>query len=200
MPGPRAWACALLAATVEACQLWPAQPAPAAWRSQAHAWERTTHWEANGRFAVRYGSTSEQGTLTWQQQGTHYTLLLSSPWAQGGIALEVSPRGAQLRSADGQRRYADDPEALLTQYIGWPLPVTALGYWLRALPQPGHSYRAHWDAQDRLQHLSQAGWEITYTRYAADTLRPDKLVLTHADLEARIVLDEWAVPTPQPYP
>jgi len=186
------WAGVTLVALCSACQVWQVQPA--AWQANRDAWGALPEWQASGRFALRYGDTNEQGVLVWRQQGPRYTLLITSPWAQGGVQLEASPQGAQLRTEDGQLRYGDDADALLAQYVGWQLPVSALGYWLRALPQPNAHFQGRWDAHGRLTHLHQHGWDIAYTRYDAGGTRPTKLVLTRTDLEARLVIDEWAAP------
>lgn len=192
-PWTRAAALWVLAA-LSGCQTWPVQTAPTPWQNYRQSWTGVNSWEAGGRFALRLGKESGQGLLSWRQNGPEYVLLLTSPWAQGGVQLEVNAQGARLKTADGQTFSGDDPEALLLQQTGMRLPVASLGDWLRALPAPGQYYRAQWDDQGQLQQLSQWGWIIRYQRYSEPEHLPVKFTLAHDDIEARLVIDTWNAP------
>lgn len=126
-----------------------------------------------GRFSVRYveaGSQAEkglQGNFRWHEAPGRTTIDLSSPLGNIIARIQVSPAGAVLETASGERREAADVDALTQEGLGWRLPVAGLRYWLRGEPAPGSTPAIERGAGGRPKTLEQDGWRIEYLDYAA---------------------------------
>lgn len=152
-------------------------------------------FEVAGRFSLRVQTPGEagrsaSGRLSWLHRQQRDHVLLASPLGQGVAELVLGER-AELILADGQRRVADDADALLAAATGYALPVSRLADWL--LGEPGPDGRLTRDAQGRPLRLLAAGWQIDYA-YAdedADAL-PIRLLIERAgELELRLRLETW---------
>ncbi len=104
-----------------------------------------------------------------------------------------------LRTSANDVYRAVDPETLLTDRLGWSVPVKGMRYWLTGLddpygPPPEHSL----DVAGRLEHLSQSGWAIDYERYEDDEplALPTKLKLRNQHLALRVVVNRWELDQP----
>ena len=84
--------------------------------------------------------------------------------------------------------------AQLQDRLGFDLPLEQLRYWLLGIPDPSSTFELSRNAQDRIMHLVQLGWNIDYDRYVPDNgdLMPARLVLSRADARVRIAVDRWA--------
>jgi outer membrane lipoprotein LolB len=79
--------------------------------------------------------------------------------------------------------------------LGFELPIEHLKFWLLGVPDPHGEFELTRNAQDRAQHLSQAGWSIDYDRYqaASGDVLPGRVVLVRDDVRVRIVADRWTL-------
>lgn len=103
-------------------------------------------WQASGRvgFCCVDGDGA-QGRFRWRQDGLAWQLVLSGPFGSGRTL--VSGIGEQWRAPQDMQL----PEGL---------PVDSLQYWLRGLPDPGHSHRATDGG------FVQRGWTLQYSDHA----------------------------------
>ena len=104
----------------------------------------------------------------------------------------MTPAGLSLNGAP--------PSAEVTQKLeerlGFELPLDNLRFWLLGIPNPAAPFDLTRNAQDRVQHLAQAGWSIDYDQYrpAGGDVLPARVVLSRADARVRIVVDRWQIP------
>jgi outer membrane lipoprotein LolB len=86
-------------------------------------------------------------------------------------------------------------ETLMQQVLGWQLPLSGLVHWVTALPSPDGESRIEREANGQVSLLLQQGWEISYSRYAADTpdALPLRLKLQREGMEVLLLIDEWEV-------
>ena len=84
-------------------------------------------------------------------------------------------------------------KAALSVELGWEIPLTSLGYWVRALPDPTMQAEQFFEPSGRLGRLQQDGWDINYNRYQAvdGVAWPAKLRLQRDDIAVRLVIDQW---------
>jgi len=187
------WSCLLF---VTACAVQPPIPEPAAeaaWLLHRSSVEVLTHWQVNGRVAVRAEDDGWNANFDWQQQGDEYRIRLRGPFGQGAVELHGNSEGVWLKRADQPAVFAVDPETLLLRETGWRLPVSGLGSWLRGLPLDGVDSHYQWDEQGRLSHIEQNGWQIDYSRYQQSGAfdLPVRLRLERDSLQVRFVIDGW---------
>lgn len=170
-----------------------------AWQEHRERVAAVEQWSLVGRVAVRRGDEGWSAQLRWRQRGARYDLRLSAPLGQGGVRLEGGPDGVVVRTSRGDRYAAEQAGPLLARWIGGDVPVEALRYWVRGLPQPGVPVTRSIDAQGRLIELHQRGWSVEYDDYteAGDVALPRKLTVRDDELRVRLVIDRWSLDDPQ---
>lgn len=146
----------------------------------------------DGRFALLVfdraldrNTDSVQGNFRWLSQYEKVTLDLSSPLGQVLARVEVVPGYASMTRSNGEYLEASNPDALVAQVLGSPIPVTGLKYWIYGKPMPNYSLEsAEYDEQQRLTRFLQAGWRVTASEY--DARGPKRLALVRTESNQRI--------------
>lgn len=175
--------------------LKPVSDPQAAWQKHSQWLEQITHWDIQGRIALRSYDQAVNANLHWKQDGDHYAIELTGPLGQGGVSLNGAPGAARLISGEIDE-VAADAQALLFAHTGYVLPLEALKYWIRGLPQPGGGDQQTLDDQGRLAQLQQSHWKVrfrAYTTYGSHTL-PQKVFVDNHLLSVRVVIDQWLLP------
>ena len=160
--------------------------------------ERTT-WQdfsLTARFALtsrQPGETEQKagGRLDWRHQNEEDEILIANPIGIGLARLDSRPGEARLETGDGRRFVANDPEQLLLDVLGQPLPVRQLPHWL--LGRAGADGQLERDPQGRPNRLEEAGWRIDYSYddEAAGSL-PSRLHLRQGErIDLRLRIEEW---------
>ncbi|MGA2399611.1 MAG: lipoprotein insertase outer membrane protein LolB [Steroidobacteraceae bacterium] len=184
-------ASALLLAGCATARLRPTAPL-VPWNERATALEHARTWQLDGRAAAALGQQGWQASLDWRQKGSVSELHLAGPFGVGALALSMSPEGLSLNGAPPTPAVTAQLEARL----GFELPLEYLRFWLLGIPNPDAPFEITRNAQDRAQHLSQAGWSIDYDQYRpeGDDELPARMVLSKAGARVRIAVDRWEVP------
>ncbi len=155
------------------------------------------HWSCWARIAIRLQREGFSASLHWWQRQEDYALRLIAPLGRGTFELNGDQDGVSLRTADDGVLYAKDAESLMQAHLGWHVPVSALGYWIRGLTQPDVPVASFiLDEQGRMRELSQSGWRVSYKSYL-DKDRyalPGKLSLHKGELELRLAIRQWELP------
>lgn len=146
----------------------------------------------NGRVAVKQGEQRESAGVRWVHRADEDEILLLAPLGQTVARIHRDADAVTL-DASGSHYVAQDMEALMQEVLGWQLPLSGLRYWVTALPVPDDEVDIEHDAKGQVSVLRQQDWEITYTRYAADTpdALPLRLNLKRDGVEVMLLIDEW---------
>lgn len=143
-----------------------------------------------GRFAIAVAHAdgkqeAVQGGFAWRDDGIRYRLDLTSPLGSTEARVDGEPGLAVLARADGSRMQAADPDALVEEAVGSPVPVNGLRHWLRGrLPDDARPEGLQRDEAGRPQAFTQDGWQVRLSRY--DAQGPLLLVLQRDDPQRRI--------------
>lgn len=181
-----------------ACQTAPLRhtgPADMAAWQQRQARLATLHeWRVVGRVGARAGDDGGSGSLIWWQQGQHLELRFSGPFGAG--ATRISGEDGTLTVDNGDERgpvVLYNPEAELTRYFGWPMPVKDMRYWMLGLPAPGETTAQQVDAHGRLRRLEQDGWHVDYQDYSivGSIAMPRRLVAERGDVRIKLLVEHW---------
>jgi outer membrane lipoprotein LolB len=167
----------------------PAGPALVPWDQRVTALDRAASWELSGRAAVAIGEQGWQANLDWRQSGGESDLHLAGPFNVGALSIKVTPAGVSVNDAPPSAAMVEQLQARL----GFELPLDNLRYWLLGIPNPAVPFELTRNAEDRAQHLAQAGWDIDYDKYlpsGSDAL-PARLTLSRADARVRVIVDRW---------
>jgi outer membrane lipoprotein LolB len=166
------------------------------WQLRRAAMHDLAVWQVDGRTAI----SSEQGSgklaLHWRQDGKRFDISLMNFLGQQQARLQgINGGQTRLLRPSSPPLVADNEDDLMQEALGWSIPLTGLRFWVLGLPQPGAGMRKALDGQGRPLWLEQDGWHIDYTAYQdVDGFSlPRKLRLRHADLSARLVLDQWSL-------
>lgn len=151
----------------------------------------TDGWQFSGNMAIRNADKATSFRLTWEQRGEAYSIELAGPLGQGKVSISGQPGRVSLRQG-GQETSAASLEALATEQLRMPLPLSHLGYWVRAMPSPHAHFEVKFNAAGQLAMLSQAGWEITITDYFTDAEElPRRLTFENGNSHGKLVIRQW---------
>ncbi|MBI5450914.1 MAG: outer membrane lipoprotein LolB [Gammaproteobacteria bacterium] len=149
-------------------------------------------WRLTGRMTLGDGRETWHLGVDWLQHGEYYQLLLlTAPLGRKVAEARGDLRRMELALPDQPAPLLGEPEQVLQQYLGWPLPLAELRYWLRGLPAPGSEAAGlARDPSGRVIHFVQRGWSADY-RWPAGAAVPDRLFLQSGPLQMRLVVDRW---------
>ena len=191
--------CALLAAMVlSACATLPSGTDGRDLAQRRETLASVASWEMRGRLVVDTGERAVQGRFNWRQDDD--ALELTVRGLLGAGSLQVAGRADALTvTARGETRTLTDPEAELSELVGWWLPIASLPHWLLGFPDPGFRAATEPGADGTLSALDQRLWQVAYPTYQlgtvagnADTvLVPRRIDLTHGELALRLTIDDW---------
>lgn len=170
----------------------------AAWLSHNKKLAQLEAWNIDGRISLRLNEEAWHATLLWQQIDQAYHIRLFGPFGAGAIQLDGSPQTVIL-TQDGEQIHSQDPEQLLSQRLGWYVPINGLRYWAVGQKIPDKSAKLDLDQFGQLANLEQDGWKIRYRRYVMvdGYLLPSKIFMDNKGLDIRIVIDRWQITGPK---
>ena len=168
-PRGKAAAIAALVLLLTACATAPRQPATdsnTGWRRQQQQLGTLTVWQLAGRMSVQLESEGWSASLYWWQDNDKYRLRIVAPLGRGAVEIAGDHETVSLHTADNRILRDGDIAVMMRENLGWEVPVDALVYWIRGLPQPGTpAENLQLDESGRLSAVDQAGWNIRYDRY-----------------------------------
>jgi outer membrane lipoprotein LolB len=133
-------------------------------------------------------------SLYWQENPEQFQIQIVAPLAQGSLEITGDDNTVRINTDDGQSYQQDEVELMMLQNFGWRVPVAAMRYWVKGMPDS----RADIKEQDidelgRLTRLTQSGWAIsyqTYTRVNGHQL-PTRIDLQRNEVNIRMIINYW---------
>ncbi|WP_163832455.1 lipoprotein insertase outer membrane protein LolB [Spartinivicinus ruber] len=165
----------------------------ASWKKHLAYINSVQQWQLNGKLGIRTPDDSNSAYIDWQQQDKKYMILLSGPLGQSIAKLNGEPGHVELNTADRGRYFANTPEQLMRNELGWNLPVSNLKFWIRGIPAPQGNQTISLNPQGLLAKLKQADWTIHYDRYqqVGETWLPGKVRFFSKQLKLTFVIKDW---------
>jgi len=154
-------------------------------------------WELAGRISVQMENEGWSASLFWQQTDGEYKLRIIAPFGRGTVEINGNTESVSLRTTENQIFTDEDVGLLLRENLGWEIPVSALVYWIRGLPEPGFSIETlALDSMGRIINLSQSDWNIKYERYTHSQGYdvPARITLQREGLQLRMNINRWDIP------
>ena len=172
-------------------------PAVTHWQTyQDHA-TAITHWRMSAKIALRWRGGAENASLNWSQNNGHSEVDLSGPFGAGAVRITQQGDALEVERGGEHSVYDSSTPETLAAATGWPIPVNALPFWLRGLPDPDQALDRLALQDGRAQEIHQGGWTISYSAYTAVGAGslPETLRVTHAadDISLRLVNARWAL-------
>lgn len=165
---------------------------------QQHA--QRPKWQFSGKVGIRSPQVNESANLVWSYADQSNQVRMFGPLGAGAIKLDFDRYGVQLSDRQGLLHRGNSAEQLLTEIVGWPIPIDALNYWLFGLPSPAQAYEYQLNEDGQLSSLRQLGWTIDYTAHQAyppeqdvfaRKLRAQKELSSGQQLTVKIVTKSW---------
>lgn len=165
------------------------------------------NWQASGRMAIKDGDRGISVNFDWINQGDRFELRLRT--SGGRWVMLVQPGYAELEGTRIGRLEASSAEPLTEQALGWPVPVSLLKSWMRALPAP-EGARLRFANDGSVLGISHEDWRISYQKYAQftpemntetqwqtglqqDVLLPTRLDATKGQYAIKVLISDWTL-------
>ncbi|HUX91237.1 MAG TPA: lipoprotein insertase outer membrane protein LolB [Gallionellaceae bacterium] len=162
--------------------------------SQRPAQPELASYAFSGRVATRHNGERTSASVRWTHRGMEDEILLLAPLGQTMARIFSDAQGVLLE-ASGKKYFEQDAETLTERVLGWHLPLSGMRYWVLALPAAGTEAIIERSENGQVSMLRQDGWEIHYTRYAAETADslPLRLTMQRDGMEMQLLIDEWEI-------
>lgn len=182
------------------CAAQPSRPVlpplllAADWPTRRAQLQSREDFELRGRVAAAAGEQGFSAGLHWLQDSARGVIRLDGPLGVGGLVIEVDGESLQLATSRGER--LDDAAARreLERQLGFELPLSALRYWVRGVPQPGvPAQEAVAVSAPQLETLEQSGWRVTYGEYSSGDMAgwPRRLVVEREGARLKLLIERW---------
>jgi outer membrane lipoprotein LolB len=152
-----------------------------------------TSWQYSAKVGLSINGKAEQANLDWVFHDQSNQIRLFGPLGSGTVKLEFDQFGAQITDNKGRVYIGNaaegrDAQQLLTEVVGWPIPVNALAFWLFVLPAPEAAFEYQLDQVGQVTALRQLGWRISYADYRdyGGQLLPRKITAFKSFADARL--------------
>ena len=124
-------------------------------------------WRLSAKVGLSIDGKAEQANLVWRRvpqlsSPRNNEISLFGPFGSGAVQLAYGERTVVLTDSKAKQYWGEDAQQLLTEIVGWPLPLDALGFWLFAQPAPDMVYRYQIAEDDKLSAIQQANWRIEF--------------------------------------
>lgn len=192
----------VLMATVSVCFLAacavPKHMSPTGALVSPEQWFKSqSHWRMQGRIALSDGESGGQLSMAWRQSDGVTSIDLRSGLGGRWWRLAYDEMGARLEGSEQAMWSASEPEELVYEATGWPMPISAFGDWIKGLPSPDDQ-ALEFDQAGRLVGLEYDGWTVELGGYEASwaddgqsVVLPSRFEFERAPHRVRVVLNRW---------
>jgi outer membrane lipoprotein LolB len=158
------------------------------------------HWQARGKVAYSLPQDGGSANLIWDQAGNQSELNLSGPLGAGSTRVRNDGPLISVRRDGIERRYPADAAPWLPSGTLMPIPLTAIHYWLRGIPDPERPVDELSTEGGLARTIRQEGWLVVVDEYHADAPAPlpKRLRIEAAEvgLSLRTYLRQWDLAEP----
>jgi len=167
------------------------------WPSISKALLEQSSWRLMGKVGIRTPEESVTAAIhNWTQVDDIYKIELSSTFfGIGASSISGNAYLIELIQSGEEPIISDQPNLLIEEALGIPLPVTFLPYWIKALPVPETVYETTLNEQGLPASMTQLGWQIEFSKYSLiDTLPlPGKIKLRSEHSSITLAIKEWSL-------
>jgi outer membrane lipoprotein LolB len=171
----------------------PKSVAPVDWEQRLPALQAIARFDLEGRIAASNGKDGFSAGLRWQQTNDTAKLDLSAPLGFGAAHIEETAGDLKITTSQGVTLEHAAASQELAATLGFEPPLPSLRYWVLGASDPNFRSEESIDAQQRLSHLEQDGWQVEYTEYTlvGQQWLPRRLTVTRQSLHLKLVIDNW---------
>lgn len=166
-----------------------AAPNPAYLEKIAHI----SRFAITGRIAILTQQKGFSGSLRWHHHPQGDFLDFYSPLGTQIGSISRDEEGVTLTTSDRHIIQAQDIETLTQTTLGWSLPMQGLPDWILGRPASSEVQILKMDAEGRILHMRESGWDIQYPAYMETEVvaLPGKVTLRSEKLDLKLVIENW---------
>lgn len=185
----------LVLALLGGCVQQPRQ-VPTDWQTHLTAVSAQTHWDLQGKIGLRAPGRSGSAFLSWNQTPENYRLVLSGALGLGRLVLDGDASGVTWQDKDGTTRHHPDASVLIAKAWGWAVPVNALRYWVRGIPDPSLPVDDQVLEQGLSTRFRQSGWTVAPENYSdvGGISLPGRVRLNGETAAITVSISRWTLP------
>ncbi len=167
------------------------------WQALQQRLNALSSWELLGKVGIR----SPQNNFTaaihrWTQVDDFFNIDIASTFfGIGASNLTGNASTVMLSEAGEAPTYSDQPNTLIQEQLGLPLPITHLSYWIKGLPLPGKPVDISFNDQGLPIQIQQIGWTINYSKHTlhGDIPLPGKIRLSRKRTTITLAIKQWTL-------
>jgi len=184
----------LMLITLSACAVREKRAA-GAWQAERLAWFRVhPTWSVSGRIGLSDGERGGSLRMRWRAGSNRQIVDLSAGVGAKRWQLVIHDQGARLTGSDIGVLEGPNPDRLVEQAVGWPIPVRWMSDWLRGLPAPAAA-EVDYAPDGTIAKLAWDGWLLEYQRWqalkSAGPLLPIRIEARRGTHTVRAALGGW---------
>lgn len=185
--------CTMLLAACAARPVRLQVPAPRSWPERQRALQAIEQFELSGRLAASNGTDAFSAGVRWHQQGNDAVIDLSGPLGLGAAHIVQSGGSLSVTNAQGVAYRGPAAGEQMASTLGFDPPLASLRYWVLGASDPSAPEAQVLDAEQRLTHLQQQGWQVDYEQYSQvqDLWLPRRLSITQGRYRLKLVINSW---------
>ena len=180
------------------------KPQSSSWSEHQQQLMAYDQWQLQGKLGFKTLDRGGSATVYWSQNQQQYQVQLKGPLGAGNVVIEGDQTSAQMLSGD--KLYRAAPSALAARFTGLPIPVDALVWWVRGLPNPYPNPNSNLNStvltgliinpDGTAASFVQQGWQLTFSRYQITNagLLPKKISGQLGDQSFKLVISRWNSP------
>lgn len=149
-------------------------------------------WQLEGRLGVQRPAEAWQARIVWHHEISQDRLLILGPLNQGMLSIVLREGMIYLNEGQGEKISSHEPEKVLQERLGFPVPIYSLRYWILGLPDPALAHAAASNLGG-VSVFEQAGWTVESSDHGvSDGYRvPGKLKIQGREVKLKLVIDQW---------
>lgn len=145
-----------------------------------------------GKLIVRSGEEATSLRFSWQQAQDGYRIRLWGPLGAARTEL-VGDQAVLQVSRQGEVVAAGPAQEIMQTELGWQVPLSALGYWVRGRPdQKSPAYDLRRDQAQRLIAFSQHQTDIALEQFEGSGERwvPRRITVSRGSLTIKLMISQ----------
>jgi outer membrane lipoprotein LolB len=184
-----------IALLLSACATHPPRPLPQAmpWAQRLRVLQSIEQFDLSGRMSAINGTEAVTAGVRWRQRDSDAVIDLSGPLGLGAAHIEQTAATLSVTSGQGVLYRGPAAGEKVTATLGFDPPLQSLRYWIVGASDLSPVTEESFDAEQRLTHLLQQGWQVNYEQYTRvqNQWLPQRLTVVRGSWRLRLVINNW---------
>jgi len=167
------------------------------WQQIQENLRQLKHWRIVGKIGVKTPTESLTAAINqWSQSDDNYKLELSSTFfGLGASKLYGNANFLTIIESGEDPVSSYQPNELIEAALGFPLPISHLPSWVKALPDDNQHYEIEFNEQGLPSTLKQNEWQLQFSKYSSEQgiPLPGKIKLQREGTRIILAIKQWTL-------